>query len=308
MGLGSSAEEDVEPPVKSIAKDTRNEEVITKEMRNKMEATTDNITLPPIVNVEDIINKTKQFQYQLYHNLKTRGYCPIKGTPSLVAISEKLTDVSFQFLGQELEVKKRHTDAIGNNLGFIHIPSVREYIKLRPSDPEELWPTYPPDFKDAFNAFFEAYSQIAFNSFDLLATYVDESSQDPLILPDHVVAIKQFIKEKSSISMIKYFELKETTEVCGEHTDTGILTFITRTHRPSLEIWDKQEQKYVKIEELLEEGDIIAFVGEKIPLFSRSNKITSTPHRVRMDPGGERVSIGFSTRCSKIKTLNFKYY
>jgi len=81
--------------------------------------------------------------------------------------------------------------------------------------------------------------------------------------------------------------------VCGEHQDTGILTFITRTRIPSLEIWDKQEQKYAKIEELLQEGDVIAFVGEKIPLFSCSNKFTATPHRVRMGPGGERMSIAF---------------
>jgi len=202
MGLGTSTEQDVEPaPIPHSTKETG---VVTKEMRDKMEATTA-IALPPLVHASDIINKTKQSQYQLYYNLKTRGYCPIKVNPSVVAISEKLSEVAFQFLGQDLEIKKIHTEKDGNNLGFIHIPNVREYIKLRPFDPEELWPTYPPDFKESFNAFFEAYSKIAFNSFDLVAEYVEEGSRDPLIKPDHVLAVKDFINEKSSISMIKYF-------------------------------------------------------------------------------------------------------
>jgi len=211
-----------------------------------------------------------------------------------------LTEVTFQFLSQDLDIKKKNMEKDGNNLGFVHIPRVREYIKLRPSDPDELWPSYPTDFKDTYNAFFSKYSEIAFSSFDILVEYVEQNSTEPLINPVHVSAIKQFLSEKSSVSMIKYFELKEATEVCAEHTDTGILTFITRTHRPSLEIWDKHEQKYIKIEELLEVGDIILFVSEKIPLFSCSDKLTAAPHRVRMGPGTERVSIAFFARCCKV--------
>jgi len=271
---------------------TKNTIVNDKQERDKLDATTE-ITIPPHVFYKDIIEKKKEAQTQLYENLKTRGYCPIKVDSSVIQSSEKLSEVSFQYLAQDMELKKSNIEKDKNNIGYVNIPGVREYIKLRPTDPEDLWPTYPTDFKEAYNAFFHIYSQIAFNSFDLLANYVEEGKSDPLIKPEHVSAIVDFIKEKSSVSMIKYFELKEAKEVCGEHTDTGILTFITRTILPSLEIWDKKELKFVKIEELLDVGDVIAFVSEKIPLFSCSNLFTATPHRVRMNPGGERMSIAF---------------
>jgi isopenicillin N synthase-like dioxygenase len=217
---------------------------------------------------------------------------------SVVMISEKLTQVSSAYLAQDLDTKKKNLEKDGNNLGFVHINNVREYIKLRPSDAEYLWPTYPPDFKSVFDEFFKIYSQIAFSSFDILAEFVEPNPENPqealpFIKPGHVDAIKEFLQEKSSVSIIKYFELKEPAEVCADHTDTGILTFITRTYHPSLEIWDKKEQKFVKIEELLQAGDVIAFIGEKIPLFSCSDKMSATPHRVKMCPGSERISIAF---------------
>jgi len=129
----------------------------------------------------------------------------------------------------------------------------------------------------------------------MLAHYVDptDNIKSQLIAEKDYKAIEEFLPSKSSVSMIKYFPLQEAKEVCSEHTDTGILTFITRTNRPSLEIWDRSIHKYVKIEELVEVGDIVVFVGEKVPLFSQNASWVATPHRVRMIAGPERLSTAF---------------
>jgi len=129
-------------------------------------------------------------------------------------------------------------------------------------------------------------------TFELVAEWKDGDGKE-LMTVDKVKVIKEFLEEKSSVSMIKYFAINEDKEVCSTHKDTGILTFITRTSRPSLEIYDRNYGEYIKIEEKMEEGDIIVFVGEKTPLFACSDKLIATPHRVNMQAGGERMSIAF---------------
>jgi len=184
-------------------------------------------------------------------------------------------------------------DKDNNNIGYVSIGDIREYIKLRSTDPEELWPTHPENFKEIFDNFNEIYSKFAFATFEALASSIDLEDGLPLIALDDYTEIKKFLAEKSSISMIKYNALEKECEVCDEHTDTGILTFITRTNRPGLEIWDKHENKYLKIEEFLEMGDILVFLSEKTPLFSGSRKFLATPHRVRLPEGPQRMSIAY---------------
>jgi len=257
------------------------------------ESTVDNDKkFPESVKVEELLAKNKDAQRCLYKNLAEHGYCPIKVNESIKMKSSKLSEVAFEYFTQESDIKNLNLEKDKNNIGYVLIPGVREYMKLRPTDPTELWPSHPLDFKLAFDNFFETYAQIAFTSFYLIAEYQAEDNQ-PLITPDRVKIIEEFLHEKSSVSMIKYFTLNEPKEVCSLHTDTGILTFITRTSRPSLEIYDKGLKEFIKVEEFLEEGDVIVFVGEKVPLFACSEKLTSTPHRVNMQAGGERMSIAF---------------
>eukprot|EP01124_Arcella_intermedia_P029472 TRINITY_DN6228_c0_g2_i1.p1 TRINITY_DN6228_c0_g2~~TRINITY_DN6228_c0_g2_i1.p1 ORF type:complete len:309 (+),score=102.48 TRINITY_DN6228_c0_g2_i1:23-949(+) len=246
---------------------------------------------PIAVEAPEIIAKQPQAQALLYQNLKTRGYCPIKVDPSVKETSSRLSQVGLEYLAQELEVKKVNSDPDGNNLGYVHIPGVREYIKLRTTDPSSSWPTHPPQFQEVFKKFFDTYAEIAFASFDLLAAFEEDSK--PLIPKEHADAVREFLPLKSSVSLIKYYALEKDSEVCAEHTDTGILTFITRTNRPSLEIWDNLEGKYVQVEQFLEEGDLVVFVSEKVPLFAASQRLPSSPHRVRMEAGPERISIAF---------------
>jgi len=278
---------------KSKNQKSRAPKLVSKKERQTMEAVT-NVKISSIL-ANDLINRKKSVASKFCDELRLKGYACLKVDPATVQISENMTKAALEYLNQSIEVKNNNLEQDRNNIGFVQIPKVREYIKLRPQDSPELWPQHPPNFGEVYSKFFEWYSSLAIACFEQLAQWVDEKEKfpRPLIREDDREAIREFLNEKSSISMIKYYPLDEPKEVCDEHTDTGILTFITRTHRPGLEMWDKSIQKFIKIEELTKVGDIIVFVGEKVPLFSRSLKFCATPHRVRLPPGPERLSIAF---------------
>jgi isopenicillin N synthase-like dioxygenase len=104
----------------------------------------------------------------------------------------------------------------------------------------------------------------------------------------YAAAIEDFVREKSSVSMIHYYPQEDVNAcVCEEHKDTGLLTAVFKTGVPSLQMWDKASDKYVKIEELAADSELILFMGEKIPLFAQqdkslpdSSRFMATPHRV----------------------------
>ena len=82
-------------------------------------------------------------------------------------------------------------------------------------------------------------------------------------------------------------------DVCSEHYDTGILTFAFASASPGLEFFDKHSKKWVKIEEMVEEKDIVCFLSRKFELFSKSKDYPSLLHRVIVPPKCERYSIVF---------------
>jgi isopenicillin N synthase-like dioxygenase len=58
------------------------------------------------------------------------------------------------------------------------------------------------------------------------------------------------------------------------------VTLLLRTAVPSLEIWDALNKCYVKAEALCGEDEMLAFIGEKVPMFTNSKKFPATLHRV----------------------------
>ncbi len=79
-----------------------------------------------------------------------------------------------------------------------------------------------------------------------------------------------------------------------EHIDTSILTLIACTAQPGLEVFDQDTAAYLKIEETLEAGDLVLFVGQKMPQYTQSNLFTPLLHRVRLAPNPlPRLSIAF---------------
>jgi isopenicillin N synthase-like dioxygenase len=74
------------------------------------------------------------------------------------------------------------------------------------------------------------------------------------------------------VSLIHYFPQDfENSLACDEHRDSGLLTAIVKTGVPSLQVWDKHHKKYLKIEEMVQDDEMIVFMGEKVPLFCATN-------------------------------------
>eukprot|EP01120_Amphizonella_sp_Union-15-10_P015391 TRINITY_DN7919_c0_g1_i1.p1 TRINITY_DN7919_c0_g1~~TRINITY_DN7919_c0_g1_i1.p1 ORF type:complete len:311 (-),score=65.36 TRINITY_DN7919_c0_g1_i1:114-1046(-) len=266
------------------------------EKTRKTAVGTKDVQISQKISGTEILEGEKETWKNFCLELRDRGYAILKVGKDCFEASEELEKVSKEFFSLPIEQKELSSDPDRNNIGFVSIPGTREYIKLRPSDPISLWPQQPENFTSTFNKFFQEYSKISFACFEALASFIDEMNPNrlPLLKPQDTEAIREFISGKSSISVIRYFihDLESAT-VCSEHKDTGILTFIVRTKFPSLEIWDKSLEQYVKIEELSELGDLIVFLGEKVPLFSGSKTFCATPHRVIMGGGKERISIAF---------------
>jgi isopenicillin N synthase-like dioxygenase len=91
---------------------------------------------------------------------------------------------------------------------------------------------------------------------------------------------------------------KETEEkercVCELHRDTGLLTIGVCSDVQGLQIFDRKLNAWVRIESIATPCDIVLFIGEKVPLFGRSDRYPATPHRVMVRPSGEeRYSLVF---------------
>jgi len=268
-----------------------------KLMRDAIEGTTMLEKYPHLLPLSQILAKNGKESELFCDELKNRGYACLKNDcPEIKNTSDDLTVSALDYLNQPLSIKEKNISPIENsNVGYVHIPGVREYMKLHPLSSESLWPEHPDTFKTTFSQFHKSYTQIALTCFHILANWIDYEEPKPIkYIPDaENEGITKRLSERSSLSMIKYYPLEKDTEVCDEHTDTGVMTFITRTQRPSLEVWDRSEKKYIKIEELLDIGDIVVFISEKVPLFSGSMRIKPTLHRVRMSSGPERLSIAY---------------
>jgi len=240
------------------------------------------------------------------------------------------------------------------NLGYVRVEGVREYLKLRITDDAKLWPQLPERFKECFEEVFNDIKEISWNCFVALASddrreekEEKEEKEERVISKETVDAVAEFVEKKSSLSLIHYFETKEKMnnkehnekesddgkeekeeeeriDVCSLHRDTGILTCAVVSEIQGLEMFDIQEDGWIKIENLVgnqskhynpqkeneeekeeeEENEeeeeesapivLVLFIGEKVPLYSGNcPKYKATPHRVFLPAKTERSSIVF---------------
>jgi len=128
--------------------------------------------------------------------------------------------------------------------------------------------------------------------YDFVIIIVDKNQTRRLIPEESVSAVSEFLYPKSSFSAIHYWP-SLSIEACEEHTDTGILTFLTHSNVPGLEVYDLLMEKYVKIDCLLQKNEVAVIIGEKVPLFSYTDVFQATHHRVRNAPNVHRYSLPF---------------
>jgi isopenicillin N synthase-like dioxygenase len=277
-----------DPNIKIMGKDSPFH--IEKQLRNAAPGRTD-VELPPKIDLLLLIANNAEARRQFVENIKTRGYTVIRMDPETVQRYNALKNISKQYFEQPQEIKNNNADVDRNNLGYVVVPGVREYLKLRPNDIEAYWPNQFPEFRGIFDAFFERCYNTAWACFDSIAHHEEKDTR--LIPADTVAAIQEFVPVKSSVSVIHYLAQEDDKCACEEHTDTGLVTLLLRTAVPSLEIWDALNKCYVKAEALCGEDEMLAFIGEKVPMFTNSKKFPATLHRVMMPSGTDRTSVAF---------------
>jgi len=223
------------------------------------------LDLPEPLDCESVLNGDQPTMDEFCLRMKNKGYAIIRIDDHRRDIGKQLGMVTDKFFNEtSFEEKKNMMEPDRNNLGYVHVQSVREYIKLRTTDPPNLWPK-SEEFKQIFNEFFETFYKIAEATFVGFSNHFEEEKEDVLIPEENLDAIKSFIHQKSSVSIIKYFPHDEEPEkcVCAEHKDTGLMTYILNTGVPSLQIYDKEIDKYVRIEDISSQNDLIVFFWAK---------------------------------------------
>eukprot|EP01087_Luapelamoeba_hula_P003204 TRINITY_DN1299_c1_g1_i1.p1 TRINITY_DN1299_c1_g1~~TRINITY_DN1299_c1_g1_i1.p1 ORF type:complete len:344 (-),score=57.51 TRINITY_DN1299_c1_g1_i1:1064-2095(-) len=218
----------------------------------------------------------------------------------------------------------------GENRGYVLIPKLREYIKLRLEDVKERVSLAPGEheqketFESVFTVMFEGFFQLLWSVY--LHLYhaervkqlaVDKHAQ-PLLDESQLEDTRQCLYERSFVSMIHYFagglledEIEPDTYstgggsadqrrcVCATHTDTGLLTGIMCASVTGLEVLYRDTQ-WIPIEQVLHQLNdnssheyLVVIMGEKAPMFTASQHLKPTKHRVVIDPQQERESLLF---------------
>jgi len=254
--------------------------------------------LPPRIKVVDLMTEEASAQRTLTECLRDFGYAllTLEGSNNPSEFVECVTKINHDregYFGQPSDVKTLNKDTDGVNIGYINITGVREYIKLRASDEEKLWPKNPPTFKQNWLNLFNLLKPIAWKCFLSVAKF--DAPENKLRDPEMVKAVEEFVDIKSSISLIHYYPVisEDKKCVCAAHEDTGLLTFGVVSDDPGLVIWDRVKGDWVEIEKEAKKNEIICFVGQKIPLFSGSSIWPATTHKVIVPVNVERSSLIF---------------
>jgi len=217
------------------------------------------------------------------------------------------------FLAQESKDKTSHLEPKGENMGYVEVEGVREHIKLRINgDRKGAWPEAVPGFKDTYDTASNLLSSIAWNVFIELTKYAELNPKAHFreLSAEVLRDLKECTSERSAIAVIHYYTPENSThdnattcklvDVCDEHTDTGILTLILCSEVAGLQVWDRKKKDWMEIENNLIEKYksqypnqkfIMCILGEKAGLFTGSEALKPTLHRVMMKSTTERYSM-----------------
>eukprot|EP01091_Cochliopodium_minus_P000105 TRINITY_DN1013_c0_g1_i1.p1 TRINITY_DN1013_c0_g1~~TRINITY_DN1013_c0_g1_i1.p1 ORF type:complete len:305 (-),score=101.40 TRINITY_DN1013_c0_g1_i1:4-918(-) len=254
------------------------------------------ISLKHVLNEEDDGGKWKEKFVEIMRKYSFAIFSDMD--PKYHQLFEDLKEVKIKYFTQEKEVKEKNA-SVGQkgldntNMGFVHVKDMREYIKLRPGEGESYWPQYPENFKEVWDNVFKLGFDVSWNCLSALGKTVTREGEKPLLDDEKMNAIEEFVSEKSSLSLIRYFPQtgEGESDVCDAHCDTGILTFFFCSSVPGLEFYDRNSESWVQIENLIKPNTICCFLGRKIELFGNNPNFKSLLHRVRVPTNTERYSI-----------------
>jgi len=251
--------------------------------------------LPKPIFVDEIMSEDKEAQKYLCKCLSENTYAIItlensENKANIAGAIDGLFKDRNGYFEQSQDVKQLNIAPDGNNMGYIKVGNTREYIKLRISDPEELWPKHPPTIRNNWTNVHTYLKDISWKCFLAISNYEESKLND-----ETLEAIEEFVQIKSSISLIHYYTVISDDKrcVCATHEDTGLLTFGVCSDSPGLIIWDPVKNDWVEIEKVAKPGSLILFVGQKVPMFSGSSTWKPTTHKVEIPTGTERHSFVF---------------
>jgi len=204
------------------------------------------------------------------------------------------------------------------NQGYIYIKGVKEFLKLKPNDPDEAFPPNPTELKTTYPVLYNKLLELLMFTLNEICQVKAPTDGGPYFEEKLIETVRQYSKRDSSVSLIHYFgndyndfqsdnkkkeDIENTEEFhiegikypSGTHTDTGIMTLITCAEVSGLQVWDRKTEKFLEVEKMFDPiADMFLIVGRKMNLFARKDKLFEpTTHRVALPAGTERSSLLF---------------
>ncbi|KAL2927574.1 hypothetical protein RDABS01_019905 [Bienertia sinuspersici] len=219
-----------------------------------------------------------------------------------------------KFFALSSEEKNRVKRDEGNPLGYYdseHTKNVRDWKQifdytvldptLVPATPDvadsnitELrnqWPTYPPHFREACEAYSEEMVKLSFKLLELIALSLDVPAD----------SVSGFFKDHTSFVRINYYPPCPFPDMAlgvGPHKDSSALTVLAQDGVAGLEVKRKSDGAWILVKPvpdayIINVGDVIQY--------------ESVEHRVKVNPTKDRLSIPFFFNPShyvEVKPLN----
>lgn len=215
-----------------------------------------------------------------------------------IAMSGALTGRGYQRLGENVTLQMRdwqeaidffaeipaeaidlqHFGRTPVNMGSQQIDQLRRFVQAR-----NLWPSEPPEFRAAAEAYFAKVSEVGNALMRAMAV--------GLGLPEHFF---DSVTDRSfwCVRVIGYPALhrEQLNLSCGEHTDYGCWTILAQDETPdALEVqlpgghWEKVQPR---------PGAFVVNLGDMLSVWTQGRYV-ATRHRVRQTAGDYRTSIAF---------------
>jgi len=165
-------------------------------------------------------------------------------------------------------------------------------------DDTTKYPKVPPSLEASFRAAMDPLHKITWNVFQSVAKLEIGTTGKTWMDKQAAEVFGRFVPEGSSFSVIKYWgsngKEEEEHELVGEHVDTGLMTVIRIAEEPGLRIYDQLHERWIEVEKLGQENDLVLFLGTKIQLLvDEAVPLTPTLHKVILPRNKERHAVLF---------------
>ncbi|KAK4562979.1 hypothetical protein RGQ29_005457 [Quercus rubra] len=212
---------------------------------------------------------------------------------------QKIEDVSRKFFAQSLEDKRkvRRTEKVV--LGYYdteHTKNVRDWKEVFDYNIEEhtndkeitaewtnLWPEYPPEFRETCQEYAQEMVKLAFKLMELVAL--------SLGLPAD--RFHGFFKDQTSFVRFNRYPTCPNPHLAlgvGRHKDSGALTILVEDDVGGLEVKPKTCGEWIRVKPI--PNAYIINIGDTIKVWS-NDKYESVEHRVIVNSERDRFSIPF---------------